>query len=108
MVIIMRNDFCELSDEEFLNIIKFHGEQIKYYLEKEIYDFIAFYIVKGIECNAIFDNDLERIINTAMESFDSFQFRDNIDKEIIKKLLKNQYNLKVIKDYPLNIQQIKK
>ena len=29
----MRNDFCELSDKEFLNIIKFHSEQVKDYLE---------------------------------------------------------------------------
>ena len=40
----MREDFNELSDEEFLNIIKFHSEQVKEYLEKEIHDFIAFYI----------------------------------------------------------------
>ena len=44
--------------------------------------------------NAIFDDNCERIVNTAMKSFDSFQFRNKIDYERIKSILKNKYHLK--------------
>lgn len=90
----MCKELEKLTDEEFLNIIKFHSEQMKEYLEKELYEYIAFYIAKGIEYNAIFDDNFERIVNTAMESFDSFQFRNTIDYERIKSILKNKYHLK--------------
>ena len=69
---------AQLTDEEFLNIIKFHSEQVKVYLENELYEYIAFYIAKGLEYNAIFDDNFERIVNNAMKSFDSFQFRNKI------------------------------
>lgn len=74
----MNKELEKLTDEEFLNIIKFHSEQVKDYLENELYEYIAFYIAKGLEYNAIFDDNFERIVNTAMESFDSFQFRNKI------------------------------
>lgn len=90
----MNKELSAMSDEEFLNIIKFHSEQVKDYLENELYEYIAFYIAKGLEYNAIFDDNFERIVNTAMESFDSFQFRNKIDYERIKSILKNKYHLK--------------
>ena len=102
----MREDFKNINEEEFLNIIKFHSEQVKEYLEKELYDFIAFYIAKGIEYNSIFDNDFDRIINTAIESFDSFQFRNSINKKRVKKILKNEYSIKIIKDNPMKIEKM--
>lgn len=102
----MRKDFNTISEEEFLNIIKFHSEQVKDYLEKELYNFIAFYIAKGVEYNAIFDNDFDRIINTAIESFDSFQFRNSINKNRIKKLLKNEFSIKIISENPIMIEKI--
>lgn len=74
----MNKELEKLTDEEFLNIIKFHSEQVKDYLENELYEYIAFYIAKGLEYNAIFDDNFERIVNTAMKSFDSFQFRNKI------------------------------
>ena len=49
----MATDLESISDDEFLNIVKFHSEQVKEYLEKELYEYIAFYIAKGIEYNAI-------------------------------------------------------
>ena len=90
----MATDLESISDDEFLNIVKFHSEQVKEYLEKELYEYIAFYIAKGIEYNAIFDNNFERIVNTAMETFSSFQFKNEINYERIKKILKNKYHLK--------------
>ena len=39
----MRNDYDKISDDEFLNIVKFHSKQVKEYLEKELYEYIAFY-----------------------------------------------------------------
>lgn len=102
----MREDFNLISDEEFLNIIKFHSEQVKDYLEKELYNFIAFYIAKGIKYNAIFDNDFDRIINTAVESFDSFQFRNSINKNRVKKLLKNDFSIKIISENPIIVEKM--
>lgn len=90
----MNKELEKLTDDEFLNIVKFHSEQIKDYLENELYDYIAFYIAKGIEYNAIFDDDFERIVNTAMETFDSFQFRNTIDYDKIKNILYEKYSIK--------------
>ena len=102
----MREDFNLISEEVFLNIIKFHSEQVKDYLEKELYNFIAFYIAKGIEYNAIFDNDFDRIINTALETFDSFQFRNSINKNRVKKLLKNDFSIKIVSENPIIVEKI--
>lgn len=90
----MNKELEKLTDDEFLNIVKFHSEQVKDYLENELYDYIAFYIAKGIEYNAIFDDDFERIVNTAMETFDSFQFRNTIDYDKIKNILYEKYSIK--------------
>ena len=62
----MRYDYFELTDEQFLNTIKFHSQLIKDFLEKQIYEFIAYYIAKGIETKAIFDNNFKRIVNTSL------------------------------------------
>ncbi len=90
----MNKKLEKITDEEFLNIIKVHNEQVKDYLENELYDYIAFYIAKGIEYNAIFDDNFERIVNTAMETFNTFQFRNEINYDKIKEILKNKYHLK--------------
>ncbi len=97
----MREDFYELSDEQFLNTIKFHSELIKEYLENVLYGFIAFYIAKGIETDALFDNNFERIVNTSLEYFDSYQFRNSIDYKKVKNLLVSKYNIKIINNYPI-------
>ena len=89
----MNTKYYEISDEEFLNIIGFHSKAIKDYLEDILYGFIAFYIAKGIEYKAIFDNNFERIVNSALESFDSFQFINKIDYNKVKKILKEKYNI---------------
>ena len=102
----MREDFNKISEEEFLDIIKYHQKYVREFIEDELYDYIAFYIAKGIECEAIFDNDLERIINTAIESFDSFQFRNSIDWKRVKKILREDYSIKIVKDNPMKIEII--
>lgn len=99
----MRYDYFELSDEQFLKTIRFHNSQVKKYLEKALYNFIVFYIAKGIETKAIFDNDFDRIINTAIEHFDSYQFRNSIDSKKVKKLLANKYNIIITKNYPIKL-----
>ena len=99
----MNYDYFEITDEQFLKTIRFHSKLIKKYLENTLYDFIAFYIAKGIENKAIFDNNYERIVNTSLEYFDSYQFRNSINYKKIKKILKNKYNLIIEEDYPLKI-----
>lgn len=37
----MNKELEKLTDEEFLNIIKFHSEQVKDYLENELYEYIT-------------------------------------------------------------------
>lgn len=99
----MRNDYYDISEEDFLDIIHVHQKCIREFLEDELYDFIAFYIAKGIETKAIFDNDFDRIINTAIEHFDSYQFRNSIDNKKVKKLLANKYNIIITKNYPIKL-----
>ena len=94
-------DYFELNDEQFLRIIEFHNKLVRDFLEKQIYEFIAFYIAKGIESSSIFDNNFKRIVNTSLEYFDSHQFRNSINYKKIKNLLVNKYNIKIIKKYPI-------
>ena len=102
----MRNDLDKISEEEFLEINQKHQEFVREYLEDILYGFIAHYIAKGIECNSIFDDDFKRITNTSTESFNSYPFRNKIDKERIKKILEDEYSIRIIKEKPLKIEKI--
>lgn len=84
----------ELSEEEFLNIMKFHSEAVTEYLESVLYDFIAYYIATGLKYNALFDNNFKRIVNTSLESFSPYRFRNKIDYNRIKQTLRKDYNIK--------------
>ena len=94
-------DYFELNDEQFLRTIEFHSKMVKDYLEKMLYDFISFYIAKGFETKAIFDNNFKRIVDTSLEAFNSYQFRNNINYKKIKMILKKKYNIAIIKNYPI-------
>jgi len=84
----------DLTDEEFFSITKFHTEVVTEYLENMLYDFIAFYIAKGIELNALFDSNFKRIVNTSLEAFSPYKFRNKIDYKRIKTILRTKYNIK--------------
>lgn len=94
-------DYFELNDEQFLRTIEFHSKIVKNYLEKMLYDFIPFYIAKGFETKAIFDNNFKRIVDTSLEVFDSYQFRKSINYNKVKTILKKKYNIAIIKNYPI-------
>ena len=90
----MNKKLEELTDEEFLNITKFHNEMVTEYLENVLYDFIPYYIATAIKCNALWDNNFKRIVNTSLEAFSPYRFRNKIDYNRIKKTLRKEYNIK--------------
>lgn len=90
----MNKKLEELTDEEFLNITQFHTNIITEYLEEVLYDFIPYYIATAIKCNALWDNNFKRIVNTSLEAFSPYRFRNKIDYDRIKQTLRKDYNIK--------------
>ena len=61
----------------------------------------AFYIASGYRLNAIWETNFNSLIGTVMDMLtDSFTINNNL-KSNIKKILKIKYNLKVINETPL-------
>ena len=90
----MNKKLEELTDKEFLSISQFHSNMITEYLENVLYDFIPYYIATAIKCNALWDNNFKRIVNTSLEAVSPYRFRNKIDYNRIKQTIRKDYNIK--------------
>lgn len=90
----MNNKLEDLLDEDFLNIMQIHTNMITEYLEEVLYNFIPYYIATAIKYIALWDNNFKRIVNTSLEAFSPYRFRNKIDYDRIKQTLRKDYNIK--------------
>lgn len=101
---MFRNDFNKLSDDEFENLVKPYNNLLSQYINNNIlYEFVAFYIAKGYELNALFEDDLTSHVYSAIEHLSAVEFKKSYDYDKLKKVLQNKYFLEVINDSPLQV-----
>ena len=81
----MRRDY-EIDEETFDKIMdKFESELFKYIKDTFLYDYIAFYIAKGIELDALWEGNFSGKVNAAMDTLCSLEL-EREDYKILKKI----------------------
>lgn len=104
---MFRTDFNEISDDDFVKVVRPHDKEIdKYIRDNILYEFIAFYLARGYELNALWQGSLEAHANSAIESMSGIQFRSNYDYKRLKKVLKDKYGYLIVNDNPLDLKKI--
>lgn len=105
---MFRNDFNKVNDDEFYNIVKPHDDAIDEYISKNIVNqFVAFYIASGYELSALWEGSLITHANSALESLQAINYYEGHGLNEVKKILKEDYNLLVVNDDPLEVKKIK-
>ena len=76
------------------------------YVIEFLNNYIAYYISKGYELNALWDNKLDVLINTVISENLSKYNIDYCDIDEIKNILEKEYRLKLISDNPIDIEEL--
>ena len=102
---MLRNDF-NISDDEFYKITKpFEEALTKYILNTFIYEYLAFYISKGVELNALWEGNLKGHIYAAFDSIYEIEYKNKLDYNILKNTLKEKYNINLTNNKPIKIEK---
>lgn len=99
-------DLDKLSDDEFFEIVEPLDKTMDDYMSKFLNNYIAYYISKGYELNALWDNKLDVLINTVISENLSKYNIDYCDIDEIKNILEKEYKLKLISDNPIDIEEL--
>ena len=101
-------ELSKLNDEEFGKLFTDFDKEIKEVVsEKILNQFLSYYIKCGFEKNTLSEDNLDFRIKTGMDDLIGYINKNNCNKEIIKKILENDYKLKVVNEDPLEIKVIK-
>lgn len=105
---MIRSDF-DISEEDYDKIsIPFGNALDEYLRDNFIYDWMAFYVAKGYQMDALFEGTLSGIFNAALDSLCSLQFGSDEDIKKLKAILKDKYDLLLTSDKDLEIEEIRK
>lgn len=105
---MIRSDF-DISDEDFAEINLPFTEDVHQYLrENFIFEYIAYYIATGYRKDALWAGKLSGLFNSAIDDLCGLQFGLNGDIERLRTILKEKYNLLLISDEDLEIEEIQK
>ena len=96
-----------VTDDEFDNIICPFDDCIReYVLNNVLNQYIAFYIAEGYRKSAVWENDMDIIVATAIEMLCQYNKKD-CDYSKIKELLKTEYDLEVINEEPVQVKDLR-
>ena len=94
---IRKRNGKDITDEEFLNIIvPFENVLEEYFIKNIVYEFVAFYLTKGYEMNALWECPLQHQINSAIETLAGIRIKDKFDNNKLNKILKDKYSIKIV------------
>ncbi len=103
---MIRSDF-DISEEDYDKIsIPFGNALDEYLRDNFIYDWMAFYIARGYQMDALFKGTLSGVFNAAIDSVCDIKFGSTEDIERLKAILKDKYNLLLTSDTHLEIEEI--
>ena len=95
----------KLTDEEFEELMKNFDEELDKYTRDMIEKYVAFYLARGYHLSSLFQNKLDINIKTAILLLESLKNR-LYDIEKIKKILEDNYGLKITDDDRTLIEEI--
>ena len=102
---MIRTSINTVSDEEFDKIVFPFDEAITKYIDNIINDYIAYYLAIGYKMSAIWNSSLEAHCNSSIDNLSSIT---GFDYDRIKNILEKKYDLKIVNDEQLEIEEIKK
>ena len=100
-------DGKDITEDEFNEIIAPFLDSCNDYLEKNIIpDYVAFYIGEGYNSSAIWSTSYDILIYTAMDTFNIAPKDVETIKCTVTRLLEQKYMLKIIKEEPLEFEEV--
>lgn len=103
---MIRTDMDDVSDEEFFNVIRPCEELVANYVKDNFLNqYIAFHIAIYYRGNAMWKQSFSNQVSTAIEDLSQFT-NDDCNYDLIKKILEENYELKIINESPLIIEDI--
>lgn len=98
------DDNSDISDDEYEKYFRPFIDKVDKYIQEDIAPLVCAYtIATGYRLNALWEANLKSYINDAIENLTAINFKNNIDNEKIKRLLKEKYSLLVVNDKNLEI-----
>ena len=96
----------DITDDEFDKIVAPFDKLMTEYIDKNVVpEFVAYYLAKGYNLNALWKNSLKVHCNSSVECLADIR---HFDYNKIIEILETKYNLKVINTAPLEFEVIKK
>lgn len=108
-IIDLRTDY-EISDDDFNDVSKPFDDALDSWFENHrdlIDEFVAFYVAKGIEYDALWSGSFRGLVNSAIDTLSGFFVGEKINVERFNKLLLDKYGLKLIQENPMRFEKIK-
>lgn len=102
-------DGKDITDDEFDEIVAPFIDSCNDYIEKKIIpEYVVFYISNGYKASAIWSASYDVLINTAMDTFNVVPNDMATIKREITDLLEQKYMLRIIKEDPLEFEEVVK
>lgn len=108
-IIKLRTDY-DILDDEFENVSKPFDDELDSWFEKHrelIDEFVAFYIARGIENNAIWEGAFSGLVNGAVDTLASYFVDDNFNRKNLDVILSSKYGYRLIQEKPMIFEKIK-
>ena len=108
-IIKLRTDY-DILDDDFIDVTKPFDDELDSWFENHrdlIDEFVAFYVAKGIEYNAIWSGSFIGLVNGAVDTLSGYFVGEKIDKDRFNKILLEEYGLKLVKEKPMKFEKIK-
>ena len=99
-------DLRKMSTKEYKKLTDMFFKKLDKYIENDISNqYIAKYLYLAYQNDYLWEEDLKRIISSSIEGIElTIEETYNINK--VKKILEEQYKLKIINEKPLKIEKL--
>lgn len=108
-IIKLRTDY-DILDNEFEDVSKPFDDELDSWFEKHremIDEFVAFYIARGIENNAIWEGAFSGLVSGAVETLASYFVDNKLNKKNLDEILLSKYGYRLIQENPMVFEKIK-
>lgn len=95
----------ELTDDQFEELMLGFDNTLDQYIKTMLEDYLAFYLAKGYELSALFENKLDVIAYTAVSLLEGSR-KGLYDLNVVKKKLEKNYQLKITDESRTTIEEI--
>ncbi len=103
---MIRKESDDINKDLFEKVVIPFNDFIHNHISDNIInEYIAFYIASSYEMDALFESEMINVFGEAVDSLRQVSNMD-FDTAVIKELLKEKYKLEIIKEIPLEIEEL--